>query len=356
MFEKYDKIKHGGDVNSYIKKYGKLPHDFSSNLSFFDYSDRLEKVYIDSFNKCFFYPDEIYSELVKEIAAFENVKNENIAVSNGASELITLLPFILQSRKTLICAPTFIEYKERFSKHSEVFEYKLNPNNSFMIENDIYKIIKNFDTIILVNPNNPVGNVLTKKEIKKIIEKCEINKSYLIVDECFMDLSIKNESAKKYLEKYDKLIIIKALTKSFSLAGIRLGYLISNEEIIYKVNSFLPSWRVSNIADIIGREVLKYKDDLKKIKKEISKELGYLSEELKNMGFKVFPSETNFILFKSDIKDFKDKMELEGFLIRDCSNYTSLENGGYYRIAVKNHNENVLLIKAIQKIVKMENK
>ena len=351
--DKKNKSKHGGNIYSYIEKYGIEPNDFSSNLSFFDYKDKLQEIYEKSFQKCFSYPDENYCELTNAIANFENIESCNITVSNGASELINIIPFVLKSKKTLLFAPTFNEYAERFSKVSEIYEYILKHENSFKIQNDFYEKIKEVDTVIIVNPNNPTGNIIKKDELRKIIKKCSEFNVNLIIDECFMDLSIQNESVKEYIDEYDKLMIIKALTKSFSLAGIRIGYLISNKYMVETVNSYLPTWRVSNIADILSREVLKYKEDLNSLRKMIKEEIEFVSKELKKLNIKVYESYTNFIFFQCNMLDLADKMEKEGFLIRDCSNFSNLYNKGYFRIAIKSRRDNTLLINSMKKIFKI---
>lgn len=340
---------HGGDIYSFYEKYGYYPIDFSSSLNPLNAPDEVYNTYIQSYDLCFAYPPYNYKDLRKAIAEKESVDMENICVSNGAGELIRYLPIIFKPKNALITAPSFSEYKKSLSECS-VFEYILKKENNFLIQNDFFDNISKKDMIFLTNPDNPVGNIINIDFIEETAKQCKNENCILVLDECFIDLAIDGTSAVELIHKYDNIIIIKAFTKTFAFAGFRLGYAISCKKNIDIIDNILPEWRVSMTANMCGTATLKNKSFIKKSIEYIENEKKYLLDNFKSFGFMVYGSKANYIFFYVDIFDLKDKLEKYGILIRDCSNYQGLEKG-YYRAAVKKHEDNEKLIKALRDIL-----
>ncbi len=186
--------------------------------------------------------------------------------------------------------------------------------------------------------------------IEKTAAKCRKENCILVLDECFIDLAENGASAVPLINKYDNLIIIKAFTKTYSFAGIRLGYAVSNEKITEMIDNMLPEWRVSMPANICGIAALSDNTFIKSSLKYIKKEKEYLINNLQLFGFTIYGSQANYIFFYSEILDLKERLEKYSILIRDCSNYNGLEKG-YYRAAVKKHGDNEKLINAIKDVV-----
>ena len=192
--------------------------------------------------------------------------------------------------------------------------------------------------VFICNPNNPVGKIADKKTAQHIVEVCGERKIVCVFDECFMDLS------DGYSMK-EKVPVIKAFTKTYAMAGLRLGYMIADTDFVCDVQRQLPMWNVSAAAQIGGITAINDNDYLEKGKQIIREEREFLMGELKNLGFKVFNSDVNFILFKGSVGLDKSLLKRE-ILIRNCGNFNGLDEG-FYRIAVKKHDENAEFIREL---------
>ena len=148
------------------------------------------------------------------------------------------------------------------------------------------------------------------------------------------------------IEKYDNLIIVRAFTKIFAIPGVRLGYLVSsNQRMLEKIKRHLPEWNISCLAEAAGVACTKETAFIERTVKFVESERQYLTTELEKLGFQVYPSRTNFILFYSE-QEFYERLLERGIMIRDCSNYRGLKKG-FYRVAVKSREDNDKLLKVL---------
>ena len=180
----------------------------------------------------------------------------------------------------------------------------------------------------------------------------------MAVDECFLDFvpSPEKYTLKEYLETYDNLFLLKAFTKRYAMAGVRLGYgLCGNKGLLEKIEGVCQPWNVSSMAQAAGLAALQETEYVEKGRQVTFEELAYLKEQLTALGYPVYPSQANYVFFTGPL-DLYEKLEQKKILIRDCSNYTGLSKG-YYRVAVKKHEENQQLIRALKEIdrTKVEN-
>lgn len=350
---------HGADIYTAAKKLGtdeKNILDFSSNINPLGIPDSVKKACINSIVHSNKYPDINSRELIMSISTAENVPEGWIFPSNGAAEAIYRIVFFLKPKKGLVTAPAFSEYESALkAAGSEVNCYNLKCDNDFKIQDDILNHIDSETNIVfLCNPNNPTGQLTNISTIEKVVKILKQNNAFLVIDECFLDFVEDKElySVVKLLKNYDNLIVLKAFTKIYAIPGIRLGYCISsNKSIIEGLKASGPPWNVSNIAQSAGIEALKEKDYVKKTIEYINEQRKYLLDELNMLNIKVFNSYANYILFKIlDEIDLKEEILKKGILVRSCSNYNNLDKS-YYRIAVKNKEENKLLIKALKEII-----
>lgn len=340
---------HGGDIYTHYEKYGIYPVDFSSSLNPLIAPMEVSNAFISSYSKSFAYPPHDYEILRQKLAEKEKLSLENIILSNGASELIYFIPNAFPKDSALICAPAFSEY-EKSLHNKQIDYYYLKKENSFQIESDIIDYIKENSIIYITNPDNPVGNIIDEKIIYEILEKAKELNSYMVIDECFIDLTCNGKSYAYLINKYENLIIIKAFTKTYAFAGLRLGYGISCRKNIEILAEYLPPWNISMPANMCGIAALDDKSFLEKSIKYIEEEKKYLLDIFKNMGFKIYGSKANYIFFYCSIYNLKEKLLEKHILIRDCSNYKGLEKG-YFRIAIKKHDDNEKLINALKEII-----
>lgn len=220
-----------------------------------------------------------------------------------------------------------------------------------MDDSFLEEISKGFDIIFLCNPNNPTGILTDRDFLMKVLKKCREHSVFLVVDECFLDFVKEPESytLKDVLKEYQNLFLLKAFTKRYAMAGVRLGYgLTANQDLLQKMESVTQPWNVSSLAQAAGLAALKETEYVKEGRETVFKEQEFLKKEMRELGFTVFPSEANYIFFKGERNLFEKCVE-KSVLIRDCSNYPGLE-AGYFRIAVKNHEDNKTLIRALKEI------
>ena len=226
----------------------------------------------------------------------------------------------------------------------------LTENDSFVLSEAYLDILhKGLDMAFLCNPNNPTGMLIPHRLLKKILEKCRKLDILLVVDECFLDFVKDPEeySLKRSLSGFNNLFILKAFTKRYAMAGVRLGYgLCSDRKLMERMELCVQPWNVSTMAQAAGLQALTETEYVEEGRQLVFREAQWLKDELVRIGYKVFPSEANYIFFKGpgELFDFCLRKRI---LIRDCSNYPGLTKG-YYRIAVKRHEENVKLIEALE--------
>lgn len=337
---------HGGDIYS-----REIEHDFSANINPLGMPESAVDALVSSVSAFEVYPDINCTKLVKAIAQYEVVSEKNILCSNGAADLIYRLSYALKPKKALLTAPSFSEYALALKKVDCEIEYEtLFEENGFEVTESVLEKIPEADIFFLCSPNNPVGNTVKPELLEKIVKQCKKLGTQLVVDECFMDFVTDSEkySAKKYLDY--GIIILKAFTKIFAMAGLRLGYMLcSDAKIIDRVRECGSCWSVSTAAQIAGTAALSEKGYIEKTRAYMAAEREYLIRELKKLGFKVFTSEANFIFFKSQTDIEKPLLERK-IAVRNCENYVGLSRG-FYRIAVRKHEENQLLINTIERIL-----
>lgn len=347
-------ITHGGDIYTKYNTDAERIIDFSANINPLGMLGSVKEAIISNIDNYVAYPDPQCRELREALSNYHGINKDYILCSNGAAEIIYKIVLALNPKKAMVLAPTFSEYQSALNMvNSEISYYEINQKNGFKIENDILDHIKpNLDIAFICNPNNPTGIPMTREKMIQILDKCKKNNTLLVVDECFTDFLIDEEeySILDMIESYDNLIILKAFTKIFAMAGIRLGYMICSNNIINnKIDNALQPWSVSTVAIKAGTAALKEKEYVLETKRYVKENRDYLIDELKKVGFTVFESKANYIFFKSN-SDYLDKKLVQyGILIRSCKNYRGLSKN-YYRIAVKNKEDNQYLIKCLNSI------
>ncbi len=342
--------KHGGDVYSYD-----VDFDFSANINPLGMPESVRRAVEQSIADCVNYPDPYCRELTAGIAKKENVKEQNILCGNGAADLIFRFVLAKRPKKALILAPSFSEYEGALAVgNCEVYYYTLSNQNGFRLtEEFLNEITEQIDVVILCNPNNPTGRLIEMSLLEKIAQKCHDTNTFLFLDECFLDFMSEGEqrSMKKHISHNSNLLILKAFTKMYAIPGLRLGYCIcSDTNLIEKMRASSQSWAVSIPAQAAGVAALKENDFVQKTVSLIREEQQYIASELRSMGILCYPPSANYIFFKEE-QGIYERLLKKGILIRSCHNYPGLCHG-YFRIAVKSHEQNIMLINAMKEVIK----
>lgn len=349
------KLVHGGDIYSKreIPKNRRLI-DFSANINPLGMPLSVKTAIIDNIDNFSCYPDPLSRELIKEISEYEKVRQEYIVCGNGADDIIYRISAALTPKRALLTAPAFSEYEQSLKNTdcSIMYHYLLE-SMAFKLDRSILdSIAPDIDIMFLCNPNNPTGITVQKDLVLEIAAVCRSNNVVLVVDECFIDF-IENKDQYSIVDKikgFDNVIILKAFTKIYAMAGIRLGYAIcSDKAMIKKIYNAGQPWSVSVIAQKCGVAAIKETKYVERTRQIIKQNREYLISELKLIGLKVFDSMANYIFFKSENRFLHQELEKYGILIRPCGNYRGLDDT-YFRIAVKSKQDNEYLIESMKEI------
>lgn len=345
------KLTHGGDIYSAKERMEGEIIDFSANINPLGLPDSVKKALMESMDCFSCYPDPICRELVKKIAKSEGTETENILCANGAADLIFRISQAIRPRNALLAVPTFSEYEQALlSIGCHIRYFNLSKENDFCLTEDFLEEIRpDTDLIFLCNPNNPTGQLIAPRLLEKILARCSSCGTMLVVDECFRDFldNPQENSMVSWVSSFPNLMILRAFTKHYAMAGLRLGYcLCSNTPLLERMAQCGQPWSVSVPAQIAGAAALEDTDYLARTREWIQTEREYLKSELNRLGIKVIGSQANYLFFRlEDSETLPSFLEKKGILIRSCANYRGLDSA-YYRIAVKSHKDNQTLVNA----------
>ena len=335
---------HGGDVYD-----GGVDLDFSANTNPFGTPMSVKAAIFSCLDGLHRYPDPYCRKLVSAIAEHEGVPKDYILCGNGAAELIYSYCEALAPATALELAPTFSEYSLALERCGcRVFRHYLSCEDGFRVTEKLLMDIERLrpDALFLCDPNNPTGRLMDADLKLRLFDICARLGIKVFADECFMDFT-DGKSCVSQTALSPVLTVLKAFTKSFGMAGVRLGYLISADaELLEKVSLTVQPWNVSTVAQCAGAAALDETDFVEKTKALIEKERPRMAEALSELGLCVFPSNANFLLVRGH-EALGAMLRERRIAIRDCSNYFGLSKG-YYRIAIKLPEENDLLIKTVK--------
>lgn len=370
--------QHGGDIYSH-----EIAFDYSANINPLGLPDGVRRMLKECAEGeiCSLYPDSECRALREALAHYHKVPAEHIICGNGAADLIFGLAVALRPERGLVISPTFSEYEQALKiAGTSVDHLFLDEKDGFIP--DVGRICHRihqakeaqipYDIVFLCNPNNPTGIPVRKEEVEALARECHDSNALLVVDECFCDFMDERDACSVIpsLKDFKQLFVLKAFTKLYAMAGLRLGYGLScNSQLMEALSQVRQPWSVSGLAQKAGEAALKEKEYVNASRTLISRERQWLKGELEKMGFQVYASRANYLLFRhlSGLKGKRGREEEEVFskgwlyyrlleekvLIRSCSNYRGLDSS-YYRICVKTREENQCLISHIRRVMELE--
>ena len=302
--------RHGGDIYD-----GGIALDFSANVSPLgtprSVTDAIERALPELYR----YPDPYCRTLVQTISEYEGVPKNFVLCGNGASELIYAYCEAVRPKRAMELAPTFSEYSLALRRTGcEVVRFALKQEENFDLRKDFLPFLarEKIDALFLCNPNNPTGRLIADDLLEEILRICREKNIALFVDECFLSLS--------------------------------------DGALLRKMSAAVPPWNVSALAQAAGVAALGDAEFLEKNRTIIRAERPWLEEKLRKFGFWVCPSQVNYILFRGDV-GLTEQLRARGVAIRDCANFEGLTSG-WYRVAVRQYEENEQLIAAIRSVGK----
>lgn len=339
---------HGGDIYTEGIFKGRKLLDYSSNINPLGLPQSFVHNIDEALKNAEVYPDINYRNVIKSIKEYIGLNSAGIVLGNGASEIIELSISLFKT--ILIVVPSYVEYELDAKRYGIKTKFSYLSESMEINYEDIFSKLKEVDALIIGNPNNPNGGIIDKNKFRGILDFCEENGKKVIIDEAFIeftanvDFSFVNEC-----EKYSCIFIIRAMTKFFSMPGVRLGYGITrNEDMINKIKSKQNPWNVNCFAEMAAVHCLKDEKYIKESLLWIKEEREFFTQELKKIDFieRVFCAMGNFVLCK--LKDI-DENELYdyclrcGIVIRRAGNFRGLDES-FIRLAIKDRISNRRLL------------
>lgn len=345
---------HGGDWAGYEKEYGQMPLDFSANVSPLGVPEGVQRAIAEAAVRADRYPDPLCRTLRQELSTRYVLPPEWIVCGNGAADLIWRLTAALRPRRALLTAPTFAEYEAALHSVScEVEHDILSAETDFSVgENFLKRITSQTEMVFLCEPNNPTGRTTPFPLLRRIVQRCSEVGAILVVDECFGEFLDVPEAhtLRPLIDHSLHLVILKAFTKLYAMAGVRLGYAISsNEALLEKLYAAGSPWSVNSLAQAAGCAALRENAYVQRVRMLIRTQRPYLADELKALGLRVVQGEANYLLFQSE-RPLQEPLRQRGIMLRGCGNYLGLDDS-WYRIAVRTEEENRRLLAALKEIL-----
>lgn len=325
---------HGGDWKSYLEQYGKEPLDFSASISPLGLPESVREAVIRSLTAADRYPDPRCRELCRALSARFSVPESRIACGNGAADLIYRIVAYVRPKTALLFSPCFSEYEKALRENGTELRFCERAEQ-------LPELAKSAELTFLCQPNNPTGLLFPPALLRELLD----SRGILVLDECFLDFVEKREeySLLDSLPYRRNLIVLNAFTKSYAMAGLRLGYAVCGDAGTAEgIRSVGQAWPVSGPAQAAGVAALGDREYMERVRAFIAAERPRLLNALTELGFEVIPGTANFLLFHSD-----RPLHPEGILLRDCSGFRGLGTG-WYRTAVRLPEENDRLIRALR--------
>lgn len=292
------------------------------------------------------------------ISKYFGVKQEYITVGNGAAELIKSLMSFLRGNIGMIY-PTFEEYPNRYPNTS-IVSYSPENNNFSYSSSDLinYFSDKDISALLLINPDNPSGNFISKTDLLTLLSWSKDKKIRLIIDESFVDFAEEGLGSTLFdnsiLEKNRHLVVIKSISKSYGVPGLRLGTLASSDEgLMTYIKKDIAIWNINSFAEFYMQIFGKYENDYLTACNKFIVERNRFFQQLQSINYlRVIPSQANYFL--CEVMEKRSSTELtkilleKNVLIKDCSSKSAFRNKNYVRIAIRDKKDNDKLIQILK--------
>lgn len=296
------------------------------------------------------YPDPTYSQLCHAISDFHQIPPDWILPGNGSAELLTwACRELAELDVTCLLTPAFSDYRRALTAFSATIqEY---PLKDFRVPSSEFRVLSGDRSgLLLNNPHNPTGKLFTRDEIVPYLDQFE----WVVVDEAFMDFLPPGEeqSVIDWVKQYPNLVVLRSLTKFYSLPGLRLGYAIAHPERIQRWQRWRDPWSVNSLAAAVGSVVLQDIAFQQQTWDWLATTRPKFQQQLANIpGLQPLPSAANFFLVHSDrsVPELQATLlKHDQILIRDCMSFPELGDRAF-RVAIRTAEENQRLIDALSR-------
>ena len=354
MVARMGRFDHGADVYSAHGERLDLL-DFSSNLNPLGMPDEVRRALQAAAAEFDIYPDPACRALREKLACALGVPAEHIVCTAGASDLIQRLCLAVRPARALVTAPGFSGYEQALELvGARIVRHRLREQDGFAITERLLDADDGFaasspELVFLCSPNNPTGLVLDRGLLVRVLEAARETGAIVALDECFLEFT-GEPSAMELCARYPNLVVMRAFTKTYAVAGVRLGYgVCADERLLGRLQSAGQPWPVSTPAQVAGIAALDVAGWRQRSAAYVAHEREVLADGLRALGMAVIPGQANYLLFQSGIALYEPLLE-RGILIRRCENYEGLDES-WYRVAVRCAADNARLLQALSDIV-----
>ena len=298
------------------------------------------------------YPAAKSAALEERLAVWLGVSSANVVAGNGTTQLIYLLARVLEPARPFVVIPTFSEIANALAGEGLPPEpILLNAQSKFRLDPGQIDdaLAEHAGAIFLGRPNSPTGTMASIAEVGEIAARCASRGCWCVVDEAFIDFVDPPESAVQLAAENPRVIVLRSLTKSFAIPGLRLGCVVAPSEVAEALRDAIEPWSVNVAAEFVGLACLEHAEDyLRRTREVVATERRYLVKELNNAaGVNAYPSVANFLMLAVGAEpapgEFARRMLDHGIAIRDLRTLPGC-GPGQYRIGIRNHADNERLV------------
>lgn len=351
-------LVHGGDTAGYLEEFGRLPLDFSANVSPLGLPAGVRQAAAAALQTADGYPDPLCRPLCRALAGRYALAPEQIVCGAGAADIIWRLALALGPGKALVAAPTFAEYEAALSACGwQVGQVALSAENGWAYGESLCRaVVPGVKLVFLCQPNNPTGSLCPRPLALRLLAACQRVGALLVADECFVEflddpaaVTLAGEAAHS-----KNLLVLSAFTKLYAMAGLRLGYALCGDgAMAARLRAAGQPWAVSNVAQAAGLAALEETDYVARLRQLIGTQRPRLQAGFARLGIRA-QGTANFLFFDAGRPGFAAAMRVAGVPVRDCANYPGLWPG-CCRVAVRTGPENDRLLETAARVLEAEN-
>lgn len=328
---------HGDDL---YRSQTEVKANFSTNVWYEADTQPLCRFLEGRLGEIFHYPEPDAGSFRRVAADYHGVVPGQILAGNGATELFYLVAHAFAGGSTLLPIPSFTEYQDACS----LYDHQM----IFLPQTDVNNLPDHANLMFICNPNNPDGRIWSEEEICTILQ--DNPDRVLVIDESFIWFAPEAHTAIPLLERFPNLLIIRSMTKCYAIPGLRLGYMLGDQQLIEYISCFGQPWSVNALAIEAGKFLLQHGEEgLPDAENLLARQQCFSNRIAAIPGFRPLPSHTSFFLIETDYDSTRLKpylLEKYGVLIRDASNFRGLDHH-YFRVNTLTDEKNELLLKGL---------
>ncbi len=351
--------EHGGNIRKLALEAGRSPEellDFSANINPLGPPDWFRPLISSRLSSLVHYPDPDSASLRASISSAYGVREEEVLVGNGSTEIIRLLPIALPIDHALIPVPSYSDYMNAVKLAGKVVEkIFLKEEEGFQLDfSHLDKKITAGQLVFIGQPNNPTGLLIDPVALRTLALKYPL--TLFVIDEAFFDFVEKTESL--IGNRPSNVIVLRSFTKFYAIPGLRLGFAIAEPDLIQKIKKIMPLWSVNGLAQAVGEHALQDHVYALRTRALVRQQREFLFNEIHSIpGLTAFSGQANFLLVRLDRQDMDGptlakQILASGIAIRVCDNFEGLDRR-FFRIAVRSEDENLKLLRSLKKALKV---